>query len=282
MIRLCIALAAVSILVVGRIDYAVSAAEPAVISKGSAPTLKNNPKDDAAMVLVPAGEFLMGTSAEQLAACLRDLPLGENERKFQDELPQHTVFLDAYYIYKTEVTIAQYQKFCAAKGRPVPAVVEGSTAADPMLNVSWEDATAYADWAGATLPTEAQWEKAARGTDGRVYPWGNDWDAAKCVNKSRLKPVGSVPADVSPYGCLDMAGNGWEWCSDWYEPGYYKNSPTRNPSGPTKGATRVLRGGSFSQTSPHRFRAASRDNGFPATRNNFGTGFRCVMRVSGS
>ena len=103
------------------------------------------------MVLVPAGEFLMGTSPDQLAACLRELPLGEDERKFNDEAPQHKVRLDAYYIYKTEVTIAQYQKFCPAVGRGVPGVGEGTTDAHPMLGVSWEDADAYAKWAEASL-----------------------------------------------------------------------------------------------------------------------------------
>lgn len=279
MLRPCAVLAVASICVAGQPQRLALSAEPATKPIASSSTLKVNPKDGAEMVLVPAGEFLMGTSPEQLAVCLRDLPLGEDERKFQDELPQHRVTLDAYYIYKTEVTIAQYQKFCQSTHRPVPAVGEGSTATDPMLNVSWEDATAYAQWAGAALPTEAQWEKAARGAEGRVYPWGNDWDSAKCVNRSRLKPVASVPADTSPYGCLDMAGNAWEWCSDCYEPGYYQVSPARNPTGPANGATRVLRGGSYSQTSPHRFRAASRDNGFPATRNNYGTGFRCATRV---
>ena len=243
------------------------------------PAVKVNQVDGAAMVLVPAGEFLMGTSPEQLAACLEALPLGEDTRKFKDEMPQHKVFLDAYLIYKYEVTIAQYQKFCQATHRSVPGVAEGATEADPMLNVSWEDAAAYAKWAKAALPTEAQWEKAARGTEGRVFPWGNDWDAAKCVNKSRVKPVGSVPADTSPYGCLDMAGNAWEWCADWYDPAYYKIAPPRNPTGPTRGTTRVLRGGSWSLSAPHRFRTAYRDNGFPATRNSFGTGFRCVVRV---
>ena len=119
------------------------------------------------------------------------------------------------------------------------------------VNVSWNDAKAYAKWAGVTLPTEAQWEKAARGTDGRVYPWGNDWDAAKCNNSvganhpGKTSPVGSFPAGASPYGCLDMAGNVWQWCADWYGADYYTTSPAKNPTGPATGTVRVLRGGSW-------------------------------------
>ena len=87
-----------------------------------------------------------------------------------------------------------------------------------MVNVDWNDANAYAEWAGAALPTEAEWEKAARGTDGRIYPWGNDWDRTKCVNAVHsTMPVGSIPAGASPYGCQDMAGNVWQWCADWYD-----------------------------------------------------------------
>ena len=182
-----------------------------VSSESSATPVKVNSRDGAEMVLVSAGGFLMGTSPEQLAACLRDLPLGEDERKFQDDSPQHKVHLDAYDIYKTEVTIAQYQKFCQAVGRPVPGVGERTTDAHPMLNVSCEDADAYAKWAEASLPTEAQWEKAARGTEGRIYPWGNDWEAENLLrNRQFTKPVGSIAGDVSPYGCVDMAGNAWE------------------------------------------------------------------------
>jgi len=235
-----------------------------------------NPKDGAAMVWVPAGEFLMGsTDADKDART--------------DEKPQHTVYLDGYWIYQTEVTAAQYRKFCQATGRQLPGLPDWAKDDHPIVNVSWEDAAAYAQWAGAALPTEAQWEKAARGTDARVYPWGNDWDGAKCVNSvgGGTKPVGGMPAGVSPYGCLDMAGNVWEWCADWYDGSYYKNTPSRNPTGPATGTLRVLRGGSWNNTTPVNFRAAYRFRGVPGRRFSyyFGGyrvfGFRCVLRSPG-
>jgi len=128
-----------------------------------------NPRDGAEMVYVPAGEFLMGSKE------------GEGD---SDEHPQHKVYLDGFWIYKTEVTVGQYRKFCQATGWQMPSDPGWKGHDDyPMVYVNWDDdATAYAQWAGAALPSEAQWEKAARGPDGRVYPWGNDWDAGKCVN----------------------------------------------------------------------------------------------------
>jgi len=256
------------------------AEEPTKTTEAPLQTVKVNPKDGVEMVLVPAGEFLMGTSKEQLATCLEDVPAGIDERKFNDELPQHSVYLDAYYIYKTEVTIAQWNRFCKATGRPEAGMMDevANWADYPMMGVTWEDAAAYAQWAGAGLPTEAQWEKAARGTDGRVYPWGNAWDARKVV-KGHRKAAGTLPADTSPYGCLDMAGSVWEWCADWYDPAYYKNAPVRNPTGPEKGATRVMRGGTYSQSLPYLFRTTYRSETFPLSRNYFGIGFRCVVRI---
>jgi len=207
-----------------------SSATPGVITR-------INPKDGATMVYVPAGEFLMGSKD------------GEGQ---DDERPQHKVFLTGYWIYRTEVTVAQYKKFCQATGRVMATDPPWKWQDDhPVVNVFWDDAAAYAQWANAALPTEAQWEKAARGTDSRVYPWGNDWDGEKCQNSvggknaGKTAPVGSMPAGASPYGCLDMAGNVWEWCADWYDAGYYKNAPARNPTGPATGTTRVLRGGSW-------------------------------------
>jgi formylglycine-generating enzyme required for sulfatase activity len=149
----------------------------------------------------------------------------------------------------------------------------------PIVNVSWVDAKAYCDWARVSLPTEAQWEKAARGVDGRKYPWGNEWDPGKCVNSvggnrpGSTTSVGSILSGASPYGVLDMAGNAWEWCADWYDPNYYKMAPERNPTGPPSGQFRALRGGSWGNSYAGYFRAADRFGCDPAGRNH-GLGFR--------
>jgi len=234
-----------------RFEPSILLAAPAVLRAEQV-----NPKDGAAMVWVPAGEFVMGSK--------------DNEG-YSDERPQRKVYLDGYWLYKYEVTVAQYRAFCAATGRALPHFPQpmtyyesnyswaGKTGwADPALqqhpivNVTWHDAQAYAAWAGAQLPTEAQWEKAARGADGRIYPWGNTWDPAKCANRTNSQekaistwPVGSFPAGASPCGAHDMAGNVSEWCADWYDAGYYKNAPARNPIGPATGTRRVLRCGSW-------------------------------------
>jgi len=280
------------------------------------PATRVNPKDGAEMVLVPAGEFLMGTSEEDIAAWLAAHPTDEREL-FADELPQRSVYLDAYYIYKTEVTVAQYRQFCQATGREMPPMPSwGWQDAHPIVSVTWDDAAAYAAWAGVALPTEAQWEKAARGADGRLYPWGNAWpppvnagnfadEACKRSGKykdwtfiagyddsyAETAPVGSFPPGASPYGVLDMAGNVWEWCADWYDPSYYKTAPTRNPTGPpaavaielAPGLTitaRVVRGGSWNNVSPRYFRGANRNDLYLVPLSIPDYGFRCARGLS--
>lgn len=146
--------------------------------------------------------------------------------------------------------------------------------------VDWDQANTYCKWAGKQLLTEAQWEKAAKGTDGRIYPWGNEWDASKsCYNQQSTCAVGSYPQGASPYGVMDMAGNVWNWCRDWYGANYYANSPDRNPQGPGSGTLRMLRGGSWGFDYPAGLRASYRVNGSPTFRDDFG-GFRCIRRVS--
>ncbi len=218
------------------------------------------------MVWIPAGEFTMGSDGKIYAI----------------EKPVHQVYLDGYWMYKNDVTVAQYRKFCTATGRQMPDAPNwGWQDNHPVVNVSWDDAKAYADWAGVALPTEAEWEKAARGTEGRIYPWGNEWDAVKCqFNKQETAPVGSFPAGASPYGCLDMAGNVWQWCADWYGADYYSNSPSRNPTGPETAYWRVLRGGSWSNDSSAYLRASNRVSGAPSGRGG-SIGFRCVSRSPG-
>lgn len=200
-------------------------------------------------VFVPAGEFVMGS------------PDGEGGN---EEHPQHTVSLDEYWIGKTEVTNAQYAR-CVEAGvcaEPKNNRWNDSTFAQhPVTNVSWHNAVAYASWlteqSGVVvrLPTEAEWEKAACGTDGRTYPWGNTDPNDRLLNYnsnvSSTTPVGSYPAGASPYGALDMAGNIWEWTADWYDASYYQRSLARNPTGPESGEYRVLRGGSYGNLRYH-------------------------------
>jgi formylglycine-generating enzyme required for sulfatase activity len=195
-------------------------------------------KDGAMMVLVPAGEFVMGSDDSQDDA----------------EKPAHRVFLDAFYIDKHEVTVGRYARLLEATGAKPPmkwdTIDQAEHRARPVVFVDWEDAAMYCRWAGKRLPTEAEWEKAARGTDGRIYPWGNDPPTprhtkfgARWKGYDDLLPVGSLEDGKSPYGNYDMAGNAWEWVSDWYDQHYYKTSPSQNPKGPKTSWTKVLRGG---------------------------------------
>ncbi len=252
------------------------------------PEISTRSQDGMIMVFVPAGAFTMGS------------PAGEGG---DDEVPQHKVTLEGYWIDRTEVTNSQYQVFVTATGHEEPTTCDWGepTYGDevysnhPVVCVSWEDARQYCEWAGARLPTEAEWEKAARGTDRRTYPWGSSFNGnltnycdANCegsqkdtaVNDgyARTAPVGSYPLGVSPYGAFDMAGNVWEWVSDWYKFYYYLSSPELNPQGPDSGQFKILRGGSwygFYTNERVTFRATiTLDN-----RNSV-TGFRCVVSSS--
>ena len=246
------------------------------------------PADGMEMVFVPAGEFLMGSDE------------GDD-----DEKPVHDVYLDAYWIDKTEVTNAQYRAFVEATSHRTPTECtwgeptygQAGMENHPVVCVLWEDAAAYCQWAGARLPTEAEWDEAARGTDGREYPWGDTFDGTKlnycdanCEfghkdtgfddGYARTAPVGSYPAGASPYGALDMVGNVWEWVADWYASDYYSHSPERNPKGPDAGESRVLRGGSWDYHSDWA-RCASRSRVDPDFRH-YGSGFRCGLSSTSS
>jgi sulfatase modifying factor 1 len=215
-------------------------------------------------VTVPAGEFLMGSRK------------WIDQQAMEDEMPQHWVYVAAFRISRTPVTVAQFQAFVEATGYVTTAENEGANyvwggiywqfiqGADwrhprgpessiaakmqhPVTCVSWEDAQAFCRWAGVRLPTEAEWEKAARGTDGRIWPWGNIWDAGRCNTweggPQDTTPVGAYPGGASPYGVLDMAGNVWEWTSSLYKPYPYEAHDGRED--PTAEGGRVVRGGSW-------------------------------------
>jgi formylglycine-generating enzyme required for sulfatase activity len=198
---------------------------------------QTRPPDGMEMIPIAAGKFTMGSDDGD-----------------EDEKPVHTVNLDAYYIDKYEVSVAQYRQ-CVEAGNCAepftwPAFSEPNA---PVVGVTWDDARNYCEWVGARLPTEAEWEKAARGTDGRRFPWGNQTpdcslgnylvQDAECVGQPT--DVGQYPGGASPYGVLDMAGNALEWVADWYAADYYAASPARNPQGPDVGTFKVARGDSW-------------------------------------
>lgn len=238
-------------------------------------------KDGAPMVFVPAGPFLMGSND--------GLP---NER------PEHHVTLAAYYIDQFEVTAGRYQKFVESAKRGLPPMWDDEAARTlsdlPAVGMSWTDAVAYCTWAGRRLPTEAEWEKAGRGTDGRRYPWGHMQPFVDIANYNRgvwvneavtLVPVGSglegmsvrhglTQGGKSPYGLSHMAGNAAEWVADWYDREYYLKSPDENPLGPIVGEKRVLRGGSWADL-PIALRVTARFSAEPDFEDRT-IGFRCA------
>jgi serine/threonine-protein kinase len=248
------------------------------------------PTDGMVMVYVPEGNFTMGSN-----------------NGLSDERPEHTVYLDAYWIDRTEVTNAMYA-LCVSTGSCQPPgnsssftrsnYYGNSQYADyPVIYVDWNDAQAYCEWGGARLPSEAEWEKAARGTDGRTYPWGNDWDVRtmRRLNFSDKNdptgstetvaddgyadtaPVGNYPFGASPYEALDMAGNVWEWVTDWYSETYSGTSPSSNPTGPASGQYRVLRSSTW-RLNEVNVRSAARTMDYPGYREN-DIGFRCSRSI---
>ena len=224
---------------------------------------------ERSMVLVPAGEFIMGSWTGDA-----------------DERPVRRVYLDAFFMDKDQMTVGQYAQFLEATSHGAPSdwhiMSRAMHQKRPVVNVDWADAAAYCKWAGKRQPTEAEWEKAARGTDGRTYPWGNEpptkfhWNMNKELWNSHmgLTPVGMFEDGKSPYGINDMAGNVWEWVSDWYDDDYYSTAPLRNPTGPATGISKVVRGGSWG-SGPEGLRSAERETHVPSFQG-YGTGFRCA------
>ncbi len=231
------------------------------------------------MMYIPPGEFLMGTSAVEMDTLLRLYPEWSPEM-FRNEQPQLSVFLDGFYIYKTPVAVAQYLNYCHESGREMPPSPPWGWVDDhPMVNVTWHEAVDYCEWAGVRLPSEAEWEKAARGTDGRRYPWGDAWDRTRCrcselekLDAGCTTPVGSYPQGASPYCVLDMVGNVTEWCADWYDPTGYQAAAARIPAALLDGDRKVLRGGAWLFNDPLDLRCAVKDGFAPAQRLLWGDG----------
>ena len=196
-----------------------------------------------------------------------------------DEQPRHRVTIDPFLLDIHEVTIAQYQDFARTTGYPPPAFSfsDLDRPGDPVVGVSWMDAMSYARWAGKRLPTEAEWEFAARGgAQGHRYPTGDNLTTAMANYGSfGITPVGSYPPASS--GLFDLAGNVWEWCLDWYDPTYYAGSPDRAPQGPATGLRKVVRGGAW-YNGPEALRCANRYSALPGTRV-LGIGFRCARSI---
>jgi formylglycine-generating enzyme required for sulfatase activity len=224
------------------------------------------PADGMVMAFVPQGDFEMGSNT------------------YDDEKPIHTVTLDSYWMDSTEVTNAMYEK-CVNAGACEPPKSTGHYSDakyenHPVVYVDWSMANTYCEWADAHLPTEAEWEKAARGTDGRTYPWGEGLDCNKancygCVRDTTA--VGSYASGKSPYGLFDMAGNVWEWVMDWHDSNYYASSPSSNPQGPVSGQYRVLRGGSWSVLD-NVTRSSNRNWNTPVNADDL-IGFRCARSL---
>jgi formylglycine-generating enzyme required for sulfatase activity len=227
------------------------------------------------MVLVPGGTFWMGSP--------------EDESRSSDERPRHNVLLDPFYLDIFEVTTGQYAQFMSATGHAAPEFWDqvdlSRDKKKPVVGVSWQDANDFCDRAGKRLPTEAEWEKAARGTDERKYPWGQKPPSTDMANfdqkptpekvySDRLKPVGSYEKGKSQLGVYDMAGNAWEWVADWYDKKYYGISPKKNPKGPETGEEKVMRGGSWDDL-PTALRSGDRSKLLPSEQND-SVGFRCA------
>jgi formylglycine-generating enzyme required for sulfatase activity len=220
------------------------------------------------MVEIPAGEFLMGNRETERS------PL------------EHRVHVSGFLIDKTAVTWGQYKRFAAATGTAMPPHEPfwGIHDDHPAVFVTWEEAKAYCEWVGGRLPTEAEREKACRGTDERTYPWGNEEPTPERAAFRRswgfgaTDPVGAHPKGASPYGLLDMGGNVWEWCADWYDDKYYEVAPRRDPTGPSSGEAHVVRGGSW-DSRPSVLSCSCRNWGYRGYREG-DFGFRCAVDSS--
>ena len=246
-----------------------------------------SPKDGAPLVFIPAGTVPMG------------VPQGARDGGI-DERPNHTVYVDGFYMDKYEVTNGRYLQFVTETGHrsplhptdPTKNLWQGNMMPEsitnlPVINVDWYDAEAYCQWAGRRLPTEAEWEKAAKGSNDWRFPWGDVEPTNEHLNfgqvwrgEATLVQVGIYEKGKSPYGVYDVAGNVWEWVADWYDPDYYQKSPDRNPKGPITGVDKAIRSSGWQVETPQ-VRIFTRIKSKPTDRNH-STGFRCAMDVSSS
>jgi serine/threonine-protein kinase len=244
--------------------------------------------DGATLVFVPEGDFVMGASVDKLFEACGEFRSDCRQEWFTNTEPEHTVTLDAFWIDETEVTNKMY-KDCEDAGKCKPPFQSDSSTRSsyygnpkydeyPVIYVSWYQAEAYCEYAGRRLPTEAEWEKAARGTDGRLFTWGDNRPNRKLLNYGLFAgdttPVKRYPDSVSPYGAFDMLGNAWEWVADWYDETYYKTSPSINPPGPEQGKSKVSRGSAWTYYDFDSF-VTDRYGNDPGTTNNI-IGFRCA------
>ena len=236
------------------------------------------------MVYIPEGFFLMGTSKQEAVNVVETDPSMSSYDWFEDEMPKHKVWLDGFYIDKYETTNAEFQAFLDATGYKPERVWQKAEKMDwgnyPVFGVSWNDAEAYAKWVGKRLPTEAEWEKVAKGGKDLVYPWGNKFSQiySNCRAES-LRTVGSYPPNE--YGIYDLGGNVLEWCSDWYEKTYYPKSTARNPYNDKPNKSHVVRGGTwflncvyYSRTSNRNYLNIEKPSSFDVA------GFRCAYSAS--
>ena len=235
---------------------------------------------EAGMISIPGGSFLRGRSQ-----ALPDDGVKWFPTLLKDDRPVRRIVIDPFYMDKHEVTNRQFGEFISATGRPAPYYWSDGKPPEgrqshPVVNINWEEAAAYCEWAGRRLPTEAEWERASRGLrEGATYPWGEDEPNKQLARFDGIDGAGTVcQFRKNDFGLCDMAGNVWEWCADWYEKDYYPQAPEKNPPGPPQGTYRVLRGGSWADAAKY-LTCAHRSFARPDERSP-NIGFRCAKSLA--